>query len=393
MGFEPYTVVLDSRTRVPYGVVTTHRLASRAHASGTHRNFLTRGSHQHTPDCSLYASTVWPPRLHMMSPSSLTYSLPPARSHRIHPRGTRDAAAYVLRDTGTNVMMTPAQIFSRHGGMKKCNSVKASSCAPSRAARAARAAPRARVASNKEPKTSPAVAVKLLAKLASRTGRFLSKGMYGKTYEVPVTSFVARLVRSLDNRISPVGHQKAVVIKVQSNNWFAKNEVAMHAKLANPRTCGTFDGQARCTASIVPKLFGTGDDGETTVIVMEVLRGRTMGDTWKAQGNRLTPRQYRLYRYAARTLWAAGFTHNDFHGQNVWLTPEGTVKVLDFGQTLPLPSKLTSTADEDKFAEMVKRVNDAFAYKERFATLHDTGNVESLKVARWLRNRWLGEAR
>jgi len=84
----------------------------------------------------------------------------------------------------------------------------------------------------------------------------------------------------------------------------------------------------------IVSVFDTGDQGDVHYIVMEYVQGRTLRDAIRDGGRLLPDRAVEVAESVARALAAAheaGLVHRDVKPGNIMLTPEGEVKVMDFG--------------------------------------------------------------
>jgi eukaryotic-like serine/threonine-protein kinase len=101
-----------------------------------------------------------------------------------------------------------------------------------------------------------------------------------------------------------------------------------------------FRQEARAMASLdhenIVKVYDISQDGEVPFIVVECVSGRDIGDLLSGRrGGRLNEQFVR--RMATQLLHALsyahrqGIIHRDIKPSNILLTPEGTVKVADFG--------------------------------------------------------------
>ena len=98
-----------------------------------------------------------------------------------------------------------------------------------------------------------------------------------------------------------------------------------------------FEEEAR-TASIlnhpnIVTIFGVGGDGEIAYIAMELVHGQTLRDVLVAGGLPVERALDLAARFAdaLAAAHAAGIVHRDLKPDNVMVTPQGRVKVLDFG--------------------------------------------------------------
>ncbi len=112
-----------------------------------------------------------------------------------------------------------------------------------------------------------------------------------------------------------------------------------------------FEREARLLASLnhphVATLHGLERAGETRFLVMELVAGETLAETL-SRGRMSLPAALSIFRQIAEALAAAhdrGVVHRDLKPANVKVTPEGNVKVLDFGLAKAFSTELSTTVD------------------------------------------------
>jgi serine/threonine protein kinase len=112
-----------------------------------------------------------------------------------------------------------------------------------------------------------------------------------------------------------------------------KREAQAAASLSHPNIVGVYD---------------TGSEDGTHFIVMEYVDGRTLKDVIRAEGPLFPQRAAEVCGDVCSALVAAharGLIHRDIKPGNVMLTPEGKVKVMDFGIARAATSEtITQTA-------------------------------------------------
>jgi serine/threonine-protein kinase len=112
-----------------------------------------------------------------------------------------------------------------------------------------------------------------------------------------------------------------------------KREAQAAASLSHPNIVGVYD---------------TGSEDGTHFIVMEYVDGRTLKDVIRAEGPLYPQRAAEVCADVCSALVAAharGLIHRDIKPGNVMLTPEGKVKVMDFGIARATTSEtITQTA-------------------------------------------------
>jgi eukaryotic-like serine/threonine-protein kinase len=116
-------------------------------------------------------------------------------------------------------------------------------------------------------------------------------------------------------------------------------KVAMDPLLErDPVYASRFKREARAAAGIsnsgIVTVYDAGADGPTRYIVMEYVEGRDLAAILRDERPLEPPRAVRIAEQVAGTLaaaHAAGIVHRDIKPGNIMVTPEGQVKVLDFG--------------------------------------------------------------
>src|SRR6185295_1490655 len=133
----------------------------------------------------------------------------------------------------------------------------------------------------------------------------------------------------------------------------------LHPKLTfQPHAMSRFRREARLLAAVhhphIATIFGTFEDGGVRFLVMEVVDGETLAlrlDT----GRMAVPEALDIARQIEFALEAAhkkGIVHRDLKPANVMVSPEGWVKVLDFGLAKALSGEgESSSAPSEKTEE------------------------------------------
>jgi serine/threonine protein kinase/Tol biopolymer transport system component len=110
------------------------------------------------------------------------------------------------------------------------------------------------------------------------------------------------------------------------------------ALASDPDRIARFDREAKVLASLhhpyIAVLFGAEQSESRHFLVMELVEGETLEDRLRASGALPIPDALPIARQIAEALEAAhekGIVHRDLKPANVKLTPDDTVKVLDFG--------------------------------------------------------------
>ena len=106
----------------------------------------------------------------------------------------------------------------------------------------------------------------------------------------------------------------------------------------DPDRLARFEREAKLLASLnhanIASIYGLEDEGDQRFIVMEVVEGETLAERISRSGRIEVDEALEIARQIAEALEAAhenGVIHRDLKPANVIVTPEGKVKVLDFG--------------------------------------------------------------
>src|SRR5512143_4153593 len=105
----------------------------------------------------------------------------------------------------------------------------------------------------------------------------------------------------------------------------------------DPARVSRFEREARMLAAVnhptIAAIYGAEEDGATRYIVMELVEGETLAQRL-ATGPLAVSDALRVGSQIAEALEVAhekGVIHRDLNPANIKITPEGKVKVLDFG--------------------------------------------------------------
>jgi serine/threonine protein kinase len=114
-------------------------------------------------------------------------------------------------------------------------------------------------------------------------------------------------------------------------------KVLAEALTGDPGYVRRFEEEARSASGLnhpnIVTIYGVGEDRGIAYIAMELVHGRTLRDILAA-GPLGTARTFDLAVQLAEALTAAhgaGIVHRDLKPENVMVTPDGLLKVLDFG--------------------------------------------------------------
>ena len=119
---------------------------------------------------------------------------------------------------------------------------------------------------------------------------------------------------------------------------------------SDPSFITRFRREATSAASLnhhnIVAVYDTGEDDGIPYIVMEYVEGRTLRDVLRAEGPMLPRRALEVCADVCAALafsHAAGIIHRDIKPANVMLTPNGVIKVMDFGIARAMSTTVTMT--------------------------------------------------
>ena len=145
------------------------------------------------------------------------------------------------------------------------------------------------------------------------------------------------------------------------------------------------DGVRYCADEVVPRLYWSGffPRDNVQVMVMEGIDGKTLSKTLDVAKRDVARSVYAKVEHAVFTLWAFGIVHGDLHWQNVMVSREGQVKIVDFGFALladklaRFPTPDARTMRSAKYHRLVDTLSDVTMLHRGYPRYNP--NTKSLK--------------
>ncbi len=161
------------------------------------------------------------------------------------------------------------------------------------------------------------------------TGRYV-------LHEVLGAGGFGRVYRAHDPKLGRPVAIKAVTVRsaaATNTHWMAQAEARTLARLSHPNVVSVYDVSSRRVPAAQGSTLSGGVDRDQLLIVMELVRGRTLAD-WVAACRPSPSEVLDAYMQAGEGLDAAhraGILHLDFKPRNAMRAEDGRVVVLDFG--------------------------------------------------------------
>ena len=157
--------------------------------------------------------------------------------------------------------------------------------------------------------------------------KLLGKGGFGITYKCLDTKLNRPVALK---EFFPQGCVREGTTVVSAGRWNnAKYTNAKHKFLQEGINLGKFNHPG------IVKVFYYFEENNTAYMVMEYLRGRTLGEILKMQGGKLKEKQglYFIEKVgqALAVLHEANFLHRDIKPENIIMAEDGRIVLIDFG--------------------------------------------------------------
>lgn len=153
-----------------------------------------------------------------------------------------------------------------------------------------------------------------------------ASGAFGSLYMVTWSPVISRQIQELWNlshdrvRIKWPQQGQRVALKIQVPGYddeFEEFKTLWKKELDIHKTLQHLD--------FIPTLYMGMLAGRNHITIMEYIQGRPAAEI------RMTPEIYNRIEHAIYTMWKMGLAHTDFHDENVLVTPDGEIYIIDFG--------------------------------------------------------------
>ncbi|MDJ0536340.1 MAG: serine/threonine-protein kinase [Xenococcaceae cyanobacterium MO_207.B15] len=174
--------------------------------------------------------------------------------------------------------------------------------------------------------------------------KLLGQGGFGITYQCLDTKLNRPVALK---EFFPEGCWREGTTVVSAGRWNSSNYTDAKQKfLQEGQNLGKFNHPG------IVKVFYYFEENNTAYLVMEYLRGKTLGKLLKLRGGKLIPKEALSYIWkvaqALGTLHQAKFLHRDIKPDNIMMAEDGRIVLIDFGAARNIQNQ-----SSDQFTSML----------------------------------------